>query len=428
MECDPSITTGGTSRPSRGGAPLPTAVMAVLALLAGRPTAGLAQGSPADTLHLSLADVLTHVREEHPIWKAGSARVLAARARAADRSSIPSPRINVTTAALTEGRLELLQPLRWPWEASALRGVGVQEVAVATADAEADRRTVMLDAAQRFADGLRSTRALTLAVEAESLAQHTVNEVAHGEGSDHSADLAGLQTLISLDEARRAHARAQLQHTISQARLAAVLGRQPGTPIIFTGELAEIAPLTAPGAALASALATDPKSARLEHEAERARQESRLARARRWPTLELGPAVTVGDKTRLGVALGLIVPVWNRQNDAIRAAHAERDTALARIEVQHRELWALVTEALLTLTRTDTELGLLRGGALTRAARALTLAEQAAPQRGAYVLAWLAARKAYLDAREAELDLEWQAAQARLLLRNLTGSLVMEAP
>jgi hypothetical protein len=49
-----------------------------------------------------------------------------------------------------------------------------------------------------------------------------------------------------------------------------------------------------------------------------------------------------------------------------------------------------------------------------------------APQRGTYILAWLAARQAYLGARLAELDLEWQAAQARLLLRHLSGSLVME--
>jgi hypothetical protein len=71
---------------------------------------------------------------------------------------------------------------------------------------------------------------------------------------------------------------------------------------------------------------------------------------------------------------------------------------------------------------------LLRGRTLARAARALTLAEQAAPQRGPFVLAWLAAREAYLDARVAELDLEWQAAQARLVLRSVTGSLIMEEP
>lgn len=410
--------------------PLPAApIIALLALLlAGLPAAGLAQGSPADTLRLSLADVLTEVREEHPIWKAGSAKVLAARARAAERSSTPNPRLTVAPAALTGVRLELLQPVRWPWEASALKGVGVQDVAAATVDAEADRREVMLDAAQRFADGLRSTRALMLAMEAESLAQHTVDQVAPGNGPDLDADLAGLQTLVSLDEARRATVRAQLRHTTAQARLAVVLGRNPGTPIAFEGELATVATLTAPEAALASALATDPRSARLEHEAERAGQEARLARARRWPSFELGPAVVLAGKSRLGLALGLSIPVWNRQRNAIRAARAERDTALARIDVRHRELSALVTEAMVTLNRAERELGLLRGGAMARAARAHLLAEQAAPQRGAYVLAWLAAREAYLEAREAELDLEWQATQARLLLRDLTGSLIMEEP
>lgn len=231
--------------------------------------------------------LLTQVREEHPIWRAGSAKVDAARAAA-----------------------------------------------------EADRRGALLDAAQRVVDGLRSARALTLAMEAESLAQHTVNGLAPGEGVDSTEDLAGPQTLVSLDEARRAGVRARLQHTIAQARLALVMGQNPGTALLFEGELAEVAPLTAPGGALVTALATDPKSARLEQEAERAGQEARLA-------------------------------------------------------------WA---------------------------ARAHALAEQAARQRGVYVPAWLAARKAYLDARAAELDLEWQAAQARLLLRSVTGSLVMEAP
>jgi cobalt-zinc-cadmium efflux system outer membrane protein len=405
-----------------------TPVIALMAILAGQPPALHAQAAPDDTLHLSLAEVLTQVREEHPIWKAGSAKVLAARARAADRSSIYNPKISVSPDALSGARLELLQPIRWPWEGSALKAVGVQDVAAATNDAEADRRAVLLDAAQRFTDGLRSTRALTLAIEAESLAQHTVDQVAPGNRADSAADLAGLQVLISLDEAHRAGVRAQVQQTIAQARLAAVLGLNPGKPIVFEGELADIAPLTAPEGALASALATDPQSSRLEHEAERAGQEARVARARRWPAIELGPAVTVGKNNRLGLALGLIVPLWNRQRDAIRAAHAERDTAIAEIEVRHRELAALVTEALLTLTRAETELGLLRGGALARAARAELLAEQAAPQRGAYVLAWLAARQAYLGARGAELDLEWQAAQARVLLRHLTGSLAMEEP
>jgi len=46
-------------------------------------------------------------------------------------------------------------------EGPRVRGVVARTGAAATAEAEADRRAVMLDAAQLFADGLRSTRALT---------------------------------------------------------------------------------------------------------------------------------------------------------------------------------------------------------------------------------------------------------------------------
>lgn len=403
-----------------------TRSMVLLALLAGRPAIAVAQITTTDTLRLSLADVLTRVREDHPIWKAGSARVTAARARAAEQRSYPTPTIHVATARLTESRLELLQPLRWPWEGSALKRIGVQEVAATAADAETNQRAVLLEAAQRFADGLRSRRTLALAMESESLAQHTVDEVAPGKEADKGADLAQLQTLISLDEAHRERMGAALQHTISQARLDATLGKDPGTPIDFQGELDSIAPLTAPEAALATALATDPTSSRLHHEAARATEEISLARARGWPTIEIGPAATVGDRWRLGVALGFNLPAWHRLSSEIRAAKAERLSAEAQFDVRHREIAGQVTEALLTLNRTDTELGLLREGALARAARALALAEQVAPQRGTYILAWLAARQAYLGARAAELALEWQAAQARLLLRHLSGSLVME--
>jgi outer membrane protein TolC len=400
--------------------------IALLALLSGSSAPVAAQSGSTDTLRLSLADVLSRVREEHPIWKAGSARVTAARARAAELRSYPTPSVHIATARLTESRLELLQPLRWPWEGSALRRIGVQQVAATAADAETDQRAVLLEASQRFVDGLRTRRALQLAMESESLAQHTVDEVAPGMKADTAADLAQLQTLISLDEAHRERMGAALQHTISQARLDATLGQDPGTPIDFEGELDSVAPVTAPGAALATALATDPTSSRLVHEASLATEEISLARARGWPTIEAGPAATVGDKWRLGIALGFNLPAWHRLSSEIREAKAERRSAQAEFEVRHREIAGQVTEALLTLTRTETELGLLRSGALSRAARALALAEQVAPQRGTYILAWLAARQAYLAARADELELEWQAAQARLLLRHLSGSLRME--
>jgi len=240
-------------------------------------------------------------------------------------------------------------------------------------------------------------------------------------------DLVALQALVAVDEAERATVRARLQHNLNQSRLAVALGRDPALFVIFEGDLADVAPLTAPEAAYQSALATDPTSLRLEQQAHQAEHEARLARVRRWPSFEVGPAVTLGDRNRLGVAVGINLPVWNRQRAALRAAQADRDTALFHIEERRRTVSSQVVEAITILSRTRTELGLLRGGALARARRALTLSERAAVQGGPWAIAWFNALRAYGEARGAELDLEWQAAQARVLLRSLSGSLMMEA-
>ncbi|MBK8004462.1 MAG: TolC family protein [Gemmatimonadetes bacterium] len=381
----------------------------------------------ADTLRFSLADVLEQVRAEHPAWRTGRARIRSAEARAQERSSFPDPRISVSPQSVTEVRLELLQPFRWPWETGALRGVGRREVAGIKAGVEAGRRDVLLQAAARFVDGLRSLAGFRLAQEHEALARRAAERLEPADTALAATDLAALQAQVALDEAERATVRARLQHNLNQSRLAVALGKEPATFVIFEGTLAEVAPLTTPEAALQSALATDPATLSLEQQAHRADEEARLARMRRWPSFELGPAVTLGDRNRLGVAVGINIPVWNRQRAALRAAGADKDTATAQMEVRRREVAQQVTEALTILTRTRTELALLRDGDLVRARRTTELAERSAGQGGTYALAWLLAIRAYGEARSAELELEWQAAQARVLLRSLTGSLIIEA-
>jgi len=403
-------------------------VLACAALLAGAVAPLAAQGpAVADTLRLSLADVLERVRAEHPAWRTGRARIRSAEARAQERSSFPDPRVSVSPQSVTEVRLELLQPFRWPWETGALRGVGRREVAGITAGVEAGRRDVLLQAAARFVDGLRSLADFRLAQEHEALARRAAERLVPPDATLAATDLAALQAQVALDEAERATVRARLQHNLNQSRLAVALGQEPATFVIFEGTLAEVAPLTTPEAALQSALATDPATLSLEQQAHRADEEARLARMRRWPSFELGPAVTLGDRNRLGVAVGINIPVWNRQRAALRAASADKDTASAQMEVRRREVSQQVTEALTILTRTRTELALLRDGDLVRARRATELAERSAGQGDTYALAWLLAIRAYSEARGAELELEWQAAQARVLLRSLTGSLIIEA-
>lgn len=386
-----------------------------------------AQTTASDTLHLSLAGVLARGRAEHPVGRATSALVSAAEARAAALTVYENPRLEIDRTTFRElDNLRLVQSIRWPAEGRALGGVGRAQVASARADATAQRRNLALELAQRYTDALRQSSMVALTVEAESLAQRAVDRAVAARQLVQTGDLTVLQVQVSLDAARRARRGAEGERDASAAALAILLGEDPERPVVFQDDLAHLAPVPEPDSLLPWTLAYDPESGRLESEAERATREGDLARARRWPQLELGPAANIGDSTIVGLTLGLSLPFWNHQTAAMRAATADRGAALAQLEGRRRELTAAVLEARTTLARVEGELGLLRGGELARAQQAALLAGRALEQGGPYLSAWLTARQAYLDARRAELDLEWQAARSRLLLHHLAGTLSAE--
>ncbi len=389
-------------------------------------TAGIPGGLSAqqDTIHLTLDSVLARVSREHPVTRAGAAGVAAARARAADLRAYPNPTFDVERTTLAQAdNVALMQSIRWPWEGTALRDVGRADVAAAQADARGARADVLLDAAQRFADVLRDGRTVALAAQAESLAQRALDRTRTARSLGLTGDLSVLQAEVGLDAATRARAAAEAERAASSASLTVLLGVAPGTAIVWTGDLGATAPLAAPDSSLASAAAADPEAAGLVAAAERGTQLARLARARRWPELEVGPAASLEGPAVIGFNLGITLPMWNRQGAALRAGDAERDAALARLEARRRAVAARVDEARARLSSSDRGLAELRRGELARAAQAESLAAQALAQGGPYLTSWLAARQALLDAQHAELDLEWQAASARLELRSLTGTL-----
>jgi outer membrane protein, heavy metal efflux system len=399
------------------------------ALLLAVPASALGQTVRPDTLHLSLGEVVSRVLAHHPVNAAGAAAVAAAQARAAALRRYDNPTLEVDRTNLTDiDNLRLVQPIRWPGESRALRALGAAGVASEEAGAELARRARALDVSQLFIDGVRQSRTSELTMEAESLAQRVVDRALAARRLDQTGDLTVLQAQVALDAARRERVAADAERESTGAALAVLLGEAPDRRIAFDGNLATLAPLAGTDSLGPLATAGDPESAQLKSEAERASQEASLARARRWPRLELGPAAAIGHQTNLGLALGVGLPLWNRQGDAIRAANADRGAALARLDARHRDLQVQVLQATSSLIRAQRELGLLRGGELTRAAQAADLAARGLQQGGPYLAAWLAARQAYLDARKAELDLEWQAARARLLLHYLMGSLLHQVP
>lgn len=399
--------------------------LAAAGWLAASPALGAAQ--TRDTLVFTLDSVFARVRADHPALRAGNQLVAAAEARGAQLRRYPNPAIEMERATLSGvDNVSLVQPIRWPWEGAALKGIGAADVATARADSDAVVRETALDAGRRFLEVLRRAGLRELAAQAESLATRALTRAQSARELGQTGDLAVLQAQVSLDAARRARIGAETDYQASATVLRAVLGMDPATPLVLQGDLAMLVPLAAPDSALMRARAADPQSARLAAEANLADQEARLARARRWPTLRIGPAASFAETRSFGMTLGIELPLWNRQGAAIRAATAAREAALARLEARRRELEALARATTSTLALADRSLALLRAGELARSEQAQNLAEQALQQGGPYLAMWLAARQAYLDARRAELELTWQAADARLVLRSLAGTLLRE--
>jgi outer membrane protein TolC len=393
-----------------------------------------------DTLHLTLEALLDTIRVSHPSVKQGSAAALAANERRnALGRVIDNPDFELQHTSKNSYLTYLRQPIYWPWQIVARRHLGDADVAVAHAEAEARTDSVALVGALRFADALRTRAQLALASEAESLARMGLQRAEMGRQMGQTGDLTVLQARVNLDAARRERASAAQASRLAVAGLALLLGISPEVPLVVEGTLDSMAPVVEPDSGFTSvAMNADPEIKRYAAVSLRAQREASVWRAQgRIPDLAIGPtygwtinpghnATTGQDIARLvylGIDVTLSIPLWHGHAAETEAANQDRAAAEAGQEARERELDFLVLDATSTLSHATRQLTLLRKGDLARAAQADSLATNALRQGGPYLTMWLTAREAHLDARRAELDLLWQAAQARLTLRYLTGSL-----
>jgi outer membrane protein TolC len=239
-----------------------------------------------------------------------------------------------------------------------------------------------------------------------------------------------LQARVSLDAARRDRFTAAEASRVAVAAIALLLGRDPEAPVVLDGELATVAPITEPDSGFAAqAAGSDPELRRFAALSIQARREASLWRSRsRFPHFAVGPSYGWINNSRpfvsaVGFNFSIDLPLFHGREDEIEAANYDRAAAEAGHDARERQLKVLVLNATSTLSRAGLQLDSLRKGDLVRAAQAEGLAATALRQGGPYLTTWLTARQAYLDVRRAELQLEWQAARARLTLRYLTGTL-----
>lgn len=180
----------------------------------------------------------------------------------------------------------------------------------------------------------------------ERLAAAVRTQLAEGEVSLLEANLVAV-------EAARARARAVEQRaarTSAALELGRLLGVDPRTEIRTVGPAAQ-PEREAPASldeALGRARADRPDLRSNEQELERARQDERLARRERLPNLRLAALLTREDPLvdpRLGVAVGLELPLFNRNQGATARRTAELSGARAELRATEARVRMEVQEA-----------------------------------------------------------------------------------
>lgn len=155
---------------------------------------------------------------------------------------------------------------------------------------------------------------------------------------------------------------------------------------------------------------------------ERAEHELRLAVAKQYPALRIGPSTSRdGDGTTIGGALSLDLPIFDRNQGGIRAAEATRDAARARFRSVLQSALADVADATADLRKANAEVVALDAELMPAARRALDLADRAVQARDMGLIAYLTVRRGWLDAQQARLDAVADAHRARIALDAALG-------
>lgn len=324
----------------------------------------------------------------------------------------PNPELGVSVRGGSPGLdadLDLLFALLRPGERSARKAAAVAGQQVALADLAAEEWTIVAQVRHARLDLLAAETAHHAFAEAAEASQKANTAQSGRRDLGEATHLDVASTAWDLAEARRAQRDATATVASARRRLNRLLGLAATSTLPISG-LGE--PLVVPDPAgstpgdLATAILAsrwDIASAKAAYE--QAEQELRLAVAKQYPALHIGPsAARDGDGTTIGAGISLELPLFDRNQGGIAAALAKRDEMRARAVALLHQLLADGHEAIAELQRASMEAAALDADLMPAARRAMDLADQALLAREMSQLDYLTARRQWFVAQRARLD------------------------
>lgn len=380
---------------------------------------------------VSLDTVLQLARERAPAIAAARSRVSQAEERRRAALLLPDPVFSAgfgrgeprdDGAARSESSFEMSQSFPAPWGLRSRRTAGNAAIETARWQVDAMILDVLFEAKTLYYQAaLGAARADALAraaVDAQTLNDLVARRVDVGEapGADH------LRTTV---EALRAEseARAAAAHAAgARAALNRFLQGALSTGFSFPSELdpSNLAPT--PEGAVDLAVSRNPALRAAESRVLTARAAVDVERAARLPGLEVSAFSSKElDRQAAGVALGIAIPLWNRNRPGVGLARAQLVEAEAELGALRSNIEADV-ERLVSGDRAAREIAVdYRVRILPAAREALAVFQASLEQGEASLLQWLEARRSFLETLRAAYEAQLDAFVTRAELERLTG-------
>lgn len=324
---------------------------------------GLAEASwsdptspPSDGAPLSLADAEQIALARNPALRQAAAQVQAARGRWVQAGLYPNPVVGYSASEIgNEGRAGqqggfVGQEFITAGKLRLDRAVASQGIRQAEQQLAAQQYRVINDVRARFYEALAAERTVEIAEQLLDIGQQGLETAESLFRAEEVSRIDVLQAGIELDAARIVLSNARNRRHAAWRRLSAVMGEPALVPMPLAGDLEALPPDIDWHDALARLLAESPELAAARAQVGRARWVLERASVEPIPNFDVQGTAQYDDSsgsTIAGAQIGMALPIFNRNQGAIRQARAELTAArqnLARTELALQDRLAVALE------------------------------------------------------------------------------------
>jgi cobalt-zinc-cadmium efflux system outer membrane protein len=303
---------------------------------------------------------------------------------------------------------DLLAALLRPGERKARTGAAQAATRAARAGLVADEWALVAQVRHARMDVLAAEVLRLAAADASALSQRASLLMTKKKSLGEASDLESANAAWELAETQRVEREVAAQVARSRRRLNQLCGLPADVVLELAGfgQPVAITDVQAPTPSEMDGVVLVGRWELAESKAayERAEDELRLAIAKQYPALKIGPSASRDGGTTVGIGISLDIPLFDRNQGGIRAAESHRDEVRAAYVAQLHRLLAEAHDAGAELTRTRAEVASLDADLMPAASRAMDLADRALTARELSFTDYLISRRQWLAAQRLRLD------------------------